>query len=93
MRESHISSMKKALALLQYIAITQLGCGTDKLKERRAPKADATTDYWYGSQHCIVLTTGFGYFFFNTKHNAHRFTFKLTQFEDNDGIKLSLKYT
>ncbi len=45
MRESHISSMKKALALLQYIAITQLGCGTDKFKERRAPKADATTDY------------------------------------------------
>ncbi|XP_038053423.1 RUN domain-containing protein 1-like isoform X2 [Patiria miniata] len=45
MRESHISSMKKALALLQYMAITQLGCGTDKLKEKKTAKPDASDDY------------------------------------------------
>ena len=47
MREKHISSMRKALALLQYVAITQLGCGTDKLKDKKAPaKADTSEDYW-----------------------------------------------
>ncbi|XP_022094161.1 RUN domain-containing protein 1-like isoform X2 [Acanthaster planci] len=45
MRENHISSMRKALALLQYMAITQLGCGTDKLKEKKAAKPDPTEDY------------------------------------------------
>ncbi|XP_041466703.1 RUN domain-containing protein 1-like [Lytechinus variegatus] len=46
-RESNISAMKKALAVLQYITISQLGCGTDRMKERpRRAKDDIGADYY-----------------------------------------------
>ncbi|XP_030849123.1 RUN domain-containing protein 1 [Strongylocentrotus purpuratus] len=46
-RESNISNMKKALAVLQYITISQLGCGTDRMKERtRRGKDDIGADYY-----------------------------------------------
>ncbi|XP_071851985.1 RUN domain-containing protein 1-like isoform X1 [Apostichopus japonicus] len=37
-RDANISAMKKALSVLQYIAVQQLGCGTDRMKERKQPK-------------------------------------------------------
>ncbi|XP_071500597.1 RUN domain-containing protein 1-like [Diadema antillarum] len=46
-RESNISALKKALAVLQYITISQLGCGSDRMKERpRKGRHDIGADYY-----------------------------------------------
>jgi len=47
-RESNISALKKALAVLQYITISQLGCGTDRMKDKprsHRGRDDIGTDY------------------------------------------------
>ncbi|XP_071955918.1 RUN domain-containing protein 1-like isoform X2 [Antedon mediterranea] len=43
--DSNISAAKKMLRVLQYLAIHQLGCGTDKMKER-LPKKERNVDYY-----------------------------------------------
>lgn len=44
-RDANISAMKKALSVLQYIAVQQLGCGTDRMKERKPRKSEKDTEY------------------------------------------------
>ncbi|XP_072045047.1 RUN domain-containing protein 1-like isoform X2 [Amphiura filiformis] len=44
-REEKLTSMKKALALLQYIAINQLGCGVERTQNKQ-PKGEPGLDYY-----------------------------------------------